>query len=323
MSLAVEVLVPGRDAEPGYWPSLRERAGLLADWRWDVMTAQAAGQPGRRLVTVVHGGDGPVAVVGADRIGRLGGLHVRSPASATVPGWWLAPGTPVGALRAYAVSMRRALGIGCAGVLLRQVGETDVRELRAGRRPAVVRATEPVWRLSTADWTDRDDWLRTLGKKRRSSLRTGARALDEAVETRVEAGSDIEAPAVANLMRHNEAKYRRFGRAHVRESPDHLARLLRCPDVVCTSYRERGSGRLLGLGIVFDHPEWPVWHRWSMVPVDAGGVKGLYFGQVVRLVDWALAGGKRGVLLGKGLAEVKAAVGAAPVAQYAVALPAW
>lgn len=323
MGPAIDVLVPGRDPEPGYWSALRERAGLLADWRWDVLVAQAAGTPGRRLVTVVHGDDGPVAVVGADRIGRLGGLHVRSPASATVPGWWLESGTRIGALRAYAVSMRRNLGIGCAGVLLRQVGEADARELRAGRGPIVMRATEPVWRLSISDWSDRDDWLRTLGKKRRSSLRTRVRAVDEAVEVSVESGSGIDPVAVANLMRHNEEKYRRFGRIQVRESAGHLAGLLRSPDVVCMSYRCRESGRLLGIGIVFDHPEWPVWHRWSMVPVDAGGVKGLYFGHIVRLVDWALAAGKRGVLLGKGLEEVKVSVGAAPVAQYAVALPAW
>lgn len=323
MGPAIEILVPGRDPEPRYWSALRERAGLLADWRWDVLAAQAAGAPGRRLVTVAHGDTGPVAVVGADRIGRFGGLHVRSPASATTPGWWLENGTRIGALRAYAVSMRRTLGVGCAGILLRQVGEADTRELRAGRLPVVARATEPVWRLSTADWTGRDDWLRTLGKKRRSSLRTTARAVDAAVEVLIEAGSGVDPVEVANLMRHNEEKYRRFGRVHVRESVGHLARLLRSPDVVCMSYRCRSSGRLLGIGVVFDHPEWPVWHRWSMVPVDAGGMKGLYFGHIVRLVDWTLAGGKRGVLLGKGQEAVKVAVGAAPVAQYAVALPAW
>jgi hypothetical protein len=101
----------------------------------------------------------------------------------------------------------------------------------------------------------------------------------------------------------------------------YLSRLLSDEDVRTTTYTDRETGRLLGVGTVLDHPQWPVWRHWSMVPVDQGGVRNLYFHHITTLVDWAIETGKQGVVLGKGKAEVKESVGATSTEQYAVAVP--
>lgn len=105
----VELLDPRYDPEPAYWPDLRRRAGLRADWAWDVLTVQAWCSRSRRLVVVEHGADGPTGVLAAAwvttstrpnrfvatrRGGRVGILDVRSPGSTAVPGWWFEPTWP-------------------------------------------------------------------------------------------------------------------------------------------------------------------------------------------------------------------------------------
>ncbi|HEV8562299.1 MAG TPA: GNAT family N-acetyltransferase [Actinophytocola sp.] len=328
--MSVEVLDPRRDPEPAYWGALRRRAGLRADWAWPVLAAQAWGTRGRLLVSVLHGSGGPVGVVAATWAGLparrhsfagvrggpwVGGLHVRSPGNQSHPGWWCAEGLGLRELVAeYATGMRRELGRRCVGMLLRQVGDADLAELG---RPRVARPTEPVWVLDTAGWRDREDWFRALRRSRRSNLRAVLRLADADVRTWVGGGPD---PArVAELLRHNDGKY---GGRWVPPAPQltgYVGALIGQPDVATTTYTDRRSGQLLGVGIILDHPEWPVGRTWAGVP----GARYLYFHNYISMVDYAVAGRKPGLVLGKGKAEVKSTLGARPVTQLAVALPSW
>lgn len=333
--MTVEVLDPRHDAEPPYWRDLRARAGLRADWAWPVLGAQAWGGRTRLLVTVLHGESRPWGLVGAAWTGLpvhrhsfaavrggpwVGGLHVRSPGNQSVPGWWAAGAELPEIVSCYGIGMRRALGRRCLGLLLRQVGEAEAAGLG---RVRLARPTEPVWRLRTEGFRDRDDWLRGLHKKRRSNLRVIFRQIDgdDRVDVKVESGAAPDPARVADLLRHNEHKYSGTLITPVPQLTGYLARLLGQPDVLTSTYTDRRTGELLAVGTVLDHPRWPVWRHWSMLPVEAGGLRNLYFHHVGSLVEWALATGKQGIVLGKGKASVKRSLGAEPLPQLAVALP--
>ena len=330
-----EVLDPRYDPEPTYWPALRRRAGLRADWSWDVLRAQAWCAHTPQPIWVRHEDGAPGAVVSADWVGSqlrrfrfvrggLGGLVVRSPGTSAVPGWWLAndqePDRLRGLVADYRTTMRREIGIGMRGVLLRQLGADQVAEVSGRLR--VVRRTEDVSLLDTARFGSRDEWLATLAKKRRHNLRTIFRTIDNDPSIEV---NDLGAnPAeVANLLRHNDVKYRT---AAVLPPPPptsvgYLERLLGQPEVRTTSYRDRTSGALLGVGLVLDHPDWPIWRSWSTLPIERGGRQNLYFHFYGELVRWAIETGKHGVMIGKGLPSLKKTLGAAQVPQYAAAIP--
>jgi hypothetical protein len=339
VTCTLEVLDPRHDPEPPYWRALRTRAGLRADWAWSVLATQAWGMRVRQLITVLHRENEPRGVVAAGWTGLparrnsfapvrggplIGGLHVRSPGTPSIPGWWLAEGVGIRELTAsYAVGMRRRLGLACLGVLLRQVTEADLAGL--GSRIRLARPTEPLWTVHTARWGDREEWLRTLSRARRSNLRRVFRTFGAGgeVDTSIQTHNDTDPTRVAELLRHNDQKYAGSLISPAPQLTGYLAELLRQPDVLSTVYTEHGTGRLLGFGTVLDHPEWPVWRHWSMLPIEAGGVRNLYFHHVGTLVDWAISAGKRGVVLGKGKADVKSSLGAEPTKQLAVAVPAW
>jgi hypothetical protein len=326
----MEVLDPRHDPEPAYWDALRRRAGLRADWAWPVLAAQAWGTRGRLLVSVLHGSGGPVGVVAATWAGLparrhsfaglwggpwLGGLHVRSPGNQSHPGWWFAEGLGLRELLAeYGAGMRRELGRRCVGMLLRQVGDADLAALG---RVRLARPTEPVWVLDTAGWRDREDWFRAMRRSRRSNLRAVLRLVEAEVCMRPGGGPD---PArVAELLREADRKY---GARWVPPAPQltgYVGALISQPDVVTTSYTDPRTGELLGVGILLDHPEWPVGRTWAGRP----GGRYLYFHHYIKMVDWTVSGARRGLVLGKGKAEVKSTLGARPVTQLAVVRPSW
>jgi hypothetical protein len=323
----MEVLDPRHDPEPAYWGALRRRAGLRADWAWPVLAAQARGTRGRLLVGVLHGSGGPVGVVAATWAGLparhgvrggpwLGGLHVRSPGNQSHPGWWFAEELGLRALVAeYAAGMRRELGRRCVGMLLRQVGDAELAEL--GARVRLVRPTEPVWVLDTPGWRDREDWLRALRRSRRSNLRAVLRLVDADVRTWV--GGGLDPAPVAALLRQADLKYSARWVPPAPQPTGYVDALISQPDVVTTSYTDPRTGELLGVGILLDHPEWPVGRTWAGRP----GARYLYFHHYIKMVDWTVSAARRGLVLGKGKAEVKSTLGARPVTQLAVVLPSW
>ena len=323
-----EILDPRHDPEPACWARLRDRAGLRADWAWDVLTVQAWGARAPLLVTLVHNGGEPVGVVVAGWAGirprrasfaprgrpRVGALHVHSPGSTSLPGWWSTVDSRA-LFPEYVRAMRRELGPGCLGAVVRQVSDAGALGARWSR------PTEPLWTISVDGWQDRDGWLRTLDKKRRSNLRVITRQIEAST---VVCHSDVEDPAaVTALLRLNAAKYASRLMPPAPQLTAYLTALLRHPDVVVMRYSDRETGALLGFGTLFDHPEWPLWRHWSMVPISDGGVRNLYFHHFGKLVDWAVAQGKRGIVLGKGNGSVKGSLGGRAAEQFAVALPGW
>lgn len=338
----IEVLDPRFDREPGYWATVRSRAGLRADWSWPVLTAQAWLARTPQLVTVFLDGGEPRGVVWAawvtagtrryrftaGRRGRVGFLDVRSPHNSAVPGWWFAdytPGERPGALRAYfaeyVAAMRRELGIGLRGLLVRQLAEVEVPEV-AGRF-RMVRPIEPVGFLDTDGHRGVDDWLATLAKKRRWELRKINRlvAEDPAIAVGVRTGVEEDPPTLTNLLRHNADKHQDVPIVPLPQFGASLATLLEEPDVRTVDYHDPITGRRLAVALVLDHPDWPVFRTWSALPVEDGGVRNLYLHVYGELASWSIAAGKRGVIVGKKMPKLKASLGARMVPQYAAAMP--
>jgi hypothetical protein len=326
--LDVEVLDPRHDPEPAYWAALRARAGLRADWAWDMIGTSAWLARLPLLVAVLHRAGAPVGVATGTysglpyhhkrfvpvRGGPLVGVwHVRAPASSALPGWWLDDGLTVRDV----VRCRPAIGRGCAGVLLRQVSPEDLTVLPA--RARLVRPTEPSWALPLHDVGDVTEWIGGLRRKRRAHLRATWRETnaDQRIVVDLAAASTADPAEVVHLLRHNENKYR--GRlSPLPTATGYLRALMRRDDVLTVTYRDRGTSALLAVGVTLDDPRWPMPRYWSMLPVEQGGVRNAYFHHLTVLVDWAIVNGKQGLLLGKGKSEVKESLGAVPNEQSAV-----
>ncbi|MGW5052739.1 GNAT family N-acetyltransferase [Actinokineospora sp. NPDC004072] len=330
--MTVEVLDPRTDPEPAYWAQLRKRAGLRADWAWPVLRAQAWSGRCPHLITVLHGDDGPVGVVNAGWLGfpgrwrgflpagarpRLGALHVRGPGTSAVPGWWLAEG--VRGLACYQRAMRAQLGPGCLATVLRQATTAELSAL--GDRVLLSRITEPIWTIDTAGMSDVDAWLRSLDKKRRSNLRVIGRKLADRVVVTTTAGERVsQAAEVTELLRQNNAKYQGLMHNPVPQLTGYIEELTGQPDTVTFRYTDPGTGRLVGVGILLDHPTAPVWRTWAMVPVDDGGVRDLYFLHITRMIEWITGNRRPALVLGKGKGRLKSSVGATETEQHAALL---
>ncbi|WP_116050984.1 GNAT family N-acetyltransferase [Amycolatopsis palatopharyngis] len=340
MNATVEVLDPRTDPEPSYWADLRRRAGLRADWAWEVLAVQAWCARTPQFVTVLHEAGRPCGVVSAawvgsrtrrnrfvssKRGGRLGGLDVRAPGTSSLPGWWFAAAESDGGCREllteYVPMMREVLGRGLRALLLRQVPAGGLSAVDGRFR--LVRETESVAVLRTDTFGERQDWMATLAKKRRQNLRKIFRTVDEdeTLDVRVTPGSEVEPARVAELVRYNESKHHDVPIVPLPQFVGYLERLLRQPDVFVLRYLDRGSGRLLAIATILDDPEWPVMRTWSALPVELGGRSNLYFHFYGESVRWSIESGKSGVILGKKMAETKRTLGAELIPQYAAAVP--
>ena len=327
-----EVLDPRFDAEPDYWRALRARAALRADWAWEVMAAQAWTSRTPVYVSVLRDGASPAGVVfanwaglpvrrnrfvGTRRARLVGGLHVRNPGHGSVPGWW-SDGLPTAEfLRDYVAAMRRELGLGCGGALLRQLGADEVTAI--GR--CVSRPTEDLAVLRTSAWSSESAWMQGMKRKRRQNMRQIARAVDESTTLTAEVvpGAELDPVEVAGVLRHNEKKYEgRF--TPLPQSTGYLAALLRQPDVLVGAYRAVDTGELEAFVSVLDHPRWPVTRHWSARPATHVDRPNLYLDHYRLVVGFAQRTGKEGVIVGRGKPELKSSLRAELVPQFAAAI---
>lgn len=327
-----EVLDPRFDAEPAYWTALRERSGLHGDWAWDVLVAQAWCARTPQLYTVFHDEAGPAGVVAAAWVGpstrrnrfagnkktRVGMLDVRSPGSGSVPGWWFADGSGAGRIVGeYATTMRKHLGPGLRGMLVRQVCEAERPDVQGRFR--LVRKTENIGMLHLDGVATVADWAGGLSKNRRANLRkmTTKFTRDTEFSSRMVPGPDLDPVEVATLLRLNYDKHRDVPILPLPQFISYLTVLLAQPDVAALAYYE--GERLVAFTLVYDHPQWPIARAWATFPQGRGGRYNLYFYNVIKMVEWAVANGKQGIVWGKKLSEVKQSLGIDPLPQYALA----
>ncbi|WP_406136544.1 hypothetical protein [Streptomyces sp. NBC_01089] len=308
MPLIVETFDPRRDERPPWWEAFRHSAGLHVPWDWDLLRLAPPS-----AVAVAFDGEDVVAAAVARR--NRGVADVRPLGGTAQPSWWTADPVPSPAVpRSLARGLRAQLGFPVLGTLWRELDRDRAVALGGVRFKCRI---NPV-ALLPIEWSDEEGWLRTLSSKRRRTLRATARAVarDEGLRLADGPVGDLDADALIRLIRLNEVKYN-GPRHQSRMSDAWLRGLFRRRDVRALSYHE-ADGRMLAAFTLIDHPTWPVVHRWGIVPAEEGARKDLYFHAYLRTVAWATSAGKQGLLLGKGLPDIKRRLGCRIEDRYAV-----
>jgi uncharacterized protein len=156
-----------------------------------------------------------------------------------------------------------------------------------------------------------DDWLATLSRNRRKSVRKLHRELsgDPSLEIRFAAArTDLDGGELVELLRRHRAKFGRL-RYDSRNAvtAEYLTALPARPDVHTLTYRRDGT--LVGFTNVLDHPVHLLNQHFAMIPVEAGGVPHLYFDVYPRLVEHLIGRGGSSLSIGRGMVETKRSLG--------------
>ncbi|WP_033360289.1 GNAT family N-acetyltransferase [Dactylosporangium aurantiacum] len=219
-------------------------------------------------------------------------------------------------MRAFRRAARRGTGPGVRGLLWRQLGAADDAWLP---RPRYARRTEPLAVLDAP--ASVDAWLAGLGTKRRASVRRTQRLVARDPDLQIRAGTvgDVASPAeLAHLTRLNFAKHEASA-LELRSGPRSTLwqeAVAGRDDVHVVAYRDN-AGLLLGAAMVLDHPTWPIWLSWGALPAEEGGRRHLYFDLFRRLVERVVERRAAGMILGKGMPELKMDLGARLLPQRA------
>ncbi|TDE49031.1 hypothetical protein E1295_20650 [Nonomuraea mesophila] len=334
--IALRTLDPRHDPEPAGWEHLRTAGRQCVTWRYDLLKAYAWGAQAPVLLTVLHDGGTAVGAVSASLRGIrprrgsyargrdvAGVVDVHAPGNRSQKGWWFAgdlePERRRELLRRYVRGIREELGPSWRGVVWREVSPGEPAQL-----PGLVKAalpTAPLARLATP-WTDMEAWYARLDRARRDSLKRRARTFtaDAGLSIAVGPARELVTGAEAAALRaENDLKHRARLFPQAPLPLPYLDALVGGDEVVAIAYRD--GSRLIGLSLILDHPDWPICLSWGALPPESGGRKHLYFDGYVRMVEWAIASGKTGLVLGKGQAEIKRSLGADLVPSSALAVP--
>lgn len=334
MTFSVELVDPLVEAVPPEWDGLVEKAGLPAVWRADVLRALAwCVQHPTVLGVVIDPVDGPVALFHGRALGlpadlrrfvalparrSLGLLECRLPPTYSLPGHAFADGLDeagrAGAVSAFERAVRRRLGAATLGVAFRQVSPADLEAFRPGRMslavvPEIVLANR---------WDDLEGYFAALSPNQRSALRRLRRRVraDETVRVGWEPAIDpAEASRLANAVR------RKHRSRHFLSAPipaPYFAALADAASADYLTYREPG-GRLLAYAMLLDDGADLFSTIWGSRDLRDGGRRDLYFDQIPEMVDRMIRTGRRRILLGKGMNDVKLRLGGTESALYLVA----
>ncbi|WP_410630434.1 GNAT family N-acetyltransferase [Amycolatopsis sp. cmx-4-83] len=341
MTWTVRVLDPRTDPEPAGWAAFLEAQQAPLTWDYGLLCTESRPSRSPYLLTVVSDGDELVAAVlamvchpgGSGEPGAVGGvarwtprwLEVQHAWLSCYPAWLFAEALDAAARREILHRFERAAcrrtGPGCLGVVYR-AATPDTAGLVAGRG-RLVRGIQPALVLENT-FGDLDDWLASLSRNRRSSLRGQIRkiAADPGVVVREgTARDDLDPEELAAMLRAHRAtkgpvKFDQRGPV----TAEYLGELVRRPDVVTTTYHD-AEGRLLAFTDLLDHPVMPLHQHWAALPPGGGRPKHLYFDVVVRGVRHMIENNRKFLSLGRGVTDLKASLGFSPSPMTGVVVP--
>ena len=312
----VDVLDPATDPEPPDWANFVAVQQLYAPWDYGLMAIESAAGENPVLLAVVRR-DGVLVAAVAALVARRG----RSPRWIEVshqwlsgePGFVFAGGLDLVArkeiLRAAERALCRHVGRTCLGLVYWHLAPPDVplvagfgRYVRPSAGTAVLDNT----------FTSPRDWLASLSRNRRASLRKLHRQVSEdpTLVLRFEAGrSDLDGAELAGLLRAHRDKFTHH--RHDSRNPvtaEYLTALVARPDVRTMTYHD-ADGRLLAFSNLLDHPAHLFSQHFAAVPAEQGGRGHLYFDLYPRLVELMVERGAKTLSVGRGMAEVKTRLG--------------
>jgi hypothetical protein len=334
---------PRVDPEPAGWAEFRRQCRLHPVWAYDLMRVESWLSRNPVLLATVRDGDRIAAAMSVlvcvswrspryapapgsrSRSARPRMVEVVQPWLSGYPGIVFADGVAPGQRRAVVARFERALvrhlGPGLAGVLYRQLGDDDVAALSGRFRLA--RAVDPVAVLHNT-FTDEEQWLASLHRKRRAALRRQRRivAADESLVVRGGPGrTDLDWTEASALINRHRARFPRplvDNRTPV--AARYLAAYLGRSDVHTLTYHDT-SGRLLALHVMMDNGHSPALQHWAALRVEEGGRQHLYFDAHCRAVKFAVTRGRTELTDGRGMLDVKSELGFGTRGLHTVAVP--
>ncbi|TLW93145.1 hypothetical protein FFT09_06880 [Saccharomonospora piscinae] len=345
MTVSVEIADPRTEPEPHGWSGFRAAGGLPAVWDYDLLALESWAARNPPLLLVVR--EGARIVAGATVLvcrPRLRPAYAAPPRrrGAPVPLWaevyqpWLSgfagvafaedvdePGTAE-LLRRVERALAARLGPRLLGVLYRAV-DTTLAAALAGRG-RLVRQVDTVSVLANT-FGGEDDWLGSLSKSRRSSVRRSLREVERRVASArlvIRGGparDDLHGREIAALVNRHRAE-RGVPRLETR-SPllgSYFHRFVKRPDVHTLTYHD-DEGRLLALNTMLENSRCLVKQHWAALPPADGGVRHLLFDSYARAVRHMVSAGVAELSAGRRPHDVKRSLGFAPRPVYGVAVP--
>jgi hypothetical protein len=333
MSFATTIVDPLTDPEPPGWRDVVAAHRLPPMWDPAVMReVDWCVRQGSAMVTVTAPGHaGPVALFharqwGPARPGRfvepgrgaavaLTDCHLDS---ALTPGFAFADGLDdadrAEACRAYERAVRRRYGRGRLGFAYRNL------------RPDQLAVVPSAWRLRlrlspmmvlTNEWPDSAGYLASLPGKWRSHLRKLRRTVDGDESLRVEVSDAVDPQEACWLGEVVRRRYRTPGLPNLPRTPRYFHALAADPGTRFLTYRHT-SGRLVAFVGFHDDGRDLLAIWWGARRDRDGGRDSLYFDQYRRLIDIMITWRRRRLLLGPGMAHIKARYGARPEPRWGV-----
>jgi hypothetical protein len=342
VSLSVDILDPRVDPEPADYAVFRRAAGLFVPWDYR-LTGIESWSARNPLVLALVRVDGVLCAAfsamicrqGRDRPapGAVGGparwaprwVEVTQPWLSGVPGWVFAehldPTAQRDVVRAFERAACRYVGPGCLGLIYQSVRPDRMAQVNGFGRYA--RAGIPDSAMDNT-FGSTQDWLATLGRKRRSQLRGQLRRIAEDNDLVTEAAparTDLDGDELASLLhRHRERRGRFHFDGRSPASGPYLTALIASPEVHTLTHRDR-SGRLLAFFTGLLGPRSLIGQHWAIRDRDDGGRPDLYFGIYQHAIELMIAGGYPALSMGRGLPELKERLGFAPRPISLVAVP--
>jgi hypothetical protein len=335
MTHAAVVADPLRDPLPAAWDRLVTDAGLSPLWGSGVLRSLAWYERYRPVVALVQDASGEPCAAFCSRHVRVppgrrafhdpagrplaGFLEMHLPPVVTTAGYAFHPHLDVAARPAVVKAAERALaahvGLSCGGFAYRQVAAADLPTFRRGAR--IVLAASPDAVVENR-WGDMDEYLADLPGADRRELRRIRRIVDGDANLRVAVEESLPASEAARLAHVVRTRYRSR-----RQTPmplpaalyDWLAALDGARHI---TYRDP-SGRLLAFGTLVDDGTEVRSLLWGLRDRSEGGRTNLYFDHLLRELEYCIAHGRRRLVMGKTMVELKRRFGARPVRLYTVA----
>ncbi|OLF11720.1 hypothetical protein BLA60_12440 [Actinophytocola xinjiangensis] len=344
MTLTARVHDPRADDEPSGWAEFGARCGLHAVWDYGLMRLEAWMSRNPAVLGVVRDGDriAAAATVLICRPWWRKPRYASTPTTRTACGWprwaevytpWLS-GYPAvvfdpdltddgrrAAVRAFERAVLRHVGPGLMGITYSPVYADTVSVLN---RPLCRTWRNDPTTVLPNEWSTEDDWLATLSKARRTSIRRYARKIDRDPTLEVREGwgrTDTDPHELATLINRHRARLGGLPRdPRTAVAGAFLAELLRRKDVRLLTYRD-ADGTLLAANTLLDHPSSIVLQHWAALAPAEGGRHNLYFDCYLRCVRHLISAGRDELTSGRGLVDVKTSLGFRERELHTVAVP--